>query len=210
MSADDRPVVLVIDDEESILSIFEMWLADEYEVRTATNGTDGLEQLDETVDVVLLDRRMPGLSGDEVLESIIERDGSYQIAFVTAVDPDFDITEMAFDTYVTKPLDKVTVTATVERLLARAEYNSVLQEHYAVAETLATLESEKTDTELATSAAYQETTERFAELESQLAEQSQSLDRDDIVSSLPDSEWLATSQADDSAEAPTDTEPSNE
>lgn len=213
MSTDDRPVVLVIDDEKNILSIFEMWLGDAYDVRTATNGAAGLEKLNETVDVVLLDRRMPGLSGDEVLQQIVEREGSYQVALVTAVDPDFDITEMDFDTYVTKPLDEETVTTTVERLLARAEYDSLVQEHYALAEKLAALESAKTDTELATSEAYQETTERFAELEAQLAEQSKSLDRDDLVNSIPNNDWGVSSPAADTesegSEA-ADTEPSDE
>jgi DNA-binding NtrC family response regulator len=196
MSSDERPVVLVIDDEESILRIFETWLADEYAVRTATNGSDGLDKLDETVDVVLLDRRMPGMSGDDVLTAIAERDGACQVAVVTAVDPDFEIAEMPFDTYVTKPLDRPAVVEVVERLLARAEYDSLVQEHYALAEKLATLESEKTDAELATSERYQEAAERFADLDARLAEQSTSLDREDIVRSIPD--------------AAAETEPSND
>ncbi|TQQ81415.1 response regulator [Halonotius roseus] len=188
---DEHPGVLVVDDEQSILGIIELWLGDDYDVQTATNGSDALEALDETVDVVLLDRRMSGLSGDEVLAEIRERPGSYQVALVTAVDPDFDIADLAFDSYVTKPLDEATVRQAVDRLLARATYDDLLQEHYAVAEALATLENEKTDAELSTSEAYQEAVDRFAELEKQVADRSGSLRRDDLVNSMPSHELAA-------------------
>jgi CheY-like chemotaxis protein len=39
-------------------------------VRTAYGGHEALEELSDDVDVILLDRRMPGLSGDEVLEEV--------------------------------------------------------------------------------------------------------------------------------------------
>ena len=181
-STDKPPGVLVVDDEQSIRRIFDLWLSEEYDVQTATNGTEALETLDETVDVVLLDRRMPGRSGDEILAEIRERPGSYQVALVTAVDPDFDIAELEFDSYVTKPIDEATVTQAIDRLLDRAAYDELLQEHYAVAETLATLEHEKTDAELSTSVAYQETAERFAELASALDSHARSIQRDDIAS----------------------------
>ena len=194
---DEHPGVLVVDDEQSILSIIELWLGDDYDVQTATNGSDALEALDETVDVVLLDRRMSGLSGDEVLAEIRERPGNYQVALVTAVDPDFDIADLAFDSYVTKPLDEATVRQAVDRLLARAAYDDLLQEHYAVAEALATLEDEKTDAELSTSEAYQEAVDRFADLEDQLSSHSGSLRRDDLVSSMPSHELVADTVAGD-------------
>jgi CheY-like chemotaxis protein len=41
--------------------------AEEYEVRTATGGPEALDLVDEEVDVALLDRRMPRMSGDELL-----------------------------------------------------------------------------------------------------------------------------------------------
>jgi CheY-like chemotaxis protein len=182
--ADDHPSVLLVDDEQNLLHIFELWLSEDYDVQTATNGSDALEALNEAVDVVLLDRRMPGLSGDEVLNEIRKRPGSYQVGLVTAVDPDFDIIHLTFDSYVTKPLDEATIRQTVDRLLVRAAYDDLLQEHYAVAETLAMLEAEKTDNELSTSEAYQEAIDRFIDLKDQLSNHSDSLQRDDLVSSM--------------------------
>ena len=74
MSADDVSGlhVLIIDDEKD----FACTLASRLELRgvqvvCAFNGEDGLARLREDLpDVVLLDMRMPGLSGVEVLERI--------------------------------------------------------------------------------------------------------------------------------------------
>ena len=63
-----KPVVLVVDDDEDLADTCEYWLRDDYDVRVAYGGEDALNQIDETGDVVLLDRRMPKLSGDAVLE----------------------------------------------------------------------------------------------------------------------------------------------
>ena len=71
MTNDNR--ILVVDDEPDIVELYRSYLSDQYDIRTAEGGEDGLDELDETVDVVLLDRRMPGLSRDEVVARIRER-----------------------------------------------------------------------------------------------------------------------------------------
>jgi len=191
MTATTTPVVLAVDDNEKLLKTYEMWLAADYDLRTADSGERALEELDADVDVVLLDRLMPDLAGEDLLREIRDRDIECQIAMVTAVEPDFDIAEMPFDTYVSKAIDEATITGTVERLAARAQHDALLQEHYAVAEKLATLEKQKTETELAASSAYQELLDRFEELESARADSAAALDRDDIVSEIGRAEQIA-------------------
>ena len=176
----DRPMILIIDDEPDTVQIIELWLADSYAVRTATSGAAGLDALDPAVDVVLLDRRMPGISGDDVLRRIRERAEAYQVGLVTATDPDFDLIELDFDTFVKKPLDESTIIDTVERLLARTSYDTSVQERYAVAETLALLEEVKTEKELATSNRYQELTERFATLDEVVTTEAAELSRREL------------------------------
>jgi CheY-like chemotaxis protein len=61
---DERPVVLAIDDEPRVVQAFDLWLGEDYRVETATSGSDGLELLSDAVDIVLLDRHMPGMSGE--------------------------------------------------------------------------------------------------------------------------------------------------
>ena len=61
--------VLVVDDEESIRNLMRMTLElDGYEVLLAEDGPTGLRMFEkESPDVVLLDVRLPGMDGIEVL-----------------------------------------------------------------------------------------------------------------------------------------------
>jgi DNA-binding response OmpR family regulator len=149
-----RPVVLTVDDEERVTQAFELWLNDDYEVRTANKGEDAFEKLDDDVDVVLLDRQMPGLSGDEVLDRIREEGYSCRVAMITGVDPDFDIVEMPFDDYVQKPVGRERLQEVVDDLLSVTEYHDELQQYFATAKKQATLESEKPHSVLENSEEY--------------------------------------------------------
>jgi len=163
------PVVLIVEDEPDVAETYNLWLADDYDVRIAEDGDAGLDALDEAVDVVLLDRMMPGLSGDEVLERIRDRDLGCRVAMVTAVEPDFDILEMGFDAYLSKPIRSDELHTTVEKLLERSEYDSLLQEYYALVEKQATLETAKSGAELAESEEYETLKTRIAELQEELS-----------------------------------------
>ena len=154
--SEDLPLVLVVEDEPDLADLYAAWLQGEYRVRTAYGGQEALEQLDREVDVVLLDRRMPGLSGDEVLEAVRGRDIECRVAMVTAVEPDFDIVAMGFDDYLVKPVSRDALLETVERLELRSEYDDGVQEMFALASKKALLESEKTESELAGSEEYRE------------------------------------------------------
>ncbi|QSG12849.1 Rec domain [Halapricum desulfuricans] len=170
MSDPDAPVVLIVEDEPDVAETYNLWLQDEYVVRIAQNGDEALDMLDEAVDVVLLDRMMPGLSGDEVLSRIRESGYECRVAMVTAVEPDFDILEMGFDSYLTKPIRSEQLHETVENLLERSEYDGLLQEYYSLVEKQATLEATKSSAELAESDEYNELTERIDDLQDDLSQ----------------------------------------
>ena len=185
MSDSDPPVVLIVEDEPDVAETYKLWLQEEYEVRMAQNGDEGLEMLDESVDVVLLDRMMPGLSGDEVLEQIREGDLSCRVAMVTAVEPDFDILEMGFDAYLSKPIRSAQLHETVENLLERSEYDSLLQEYYSLVEKQATLEATKSSAELAESDDYAALTEEIAGMQDDLSDALGGIeDDDDFIATL--------------------------
>lgn len=159
MSADHR--VVIVDDEPDLADLYASWLSGDYAVSTAYDGREALDVLDDSVDVVLLDRRMPGTSGDEVLERIRDRELDCGVAMITAVDPDFDILELGFDAYLTKPVAASDLAAVTTRLIRRSEYTDTLREFFAKLSTRETLAAEKPEFEL-------EADERYLELEAEI------------------------------------------
>ena len=182
MSGSEPATVLVVDDEPDVADAYAAQLDCEYDVSTAYGGEKALERLDESVDVVLLDRRMPGVSGDEVLERIRDRGLDCRVAMVTAVDPDFDIIDMPFDDYVIKPVSRDELFETIERLLTAASYESKLLSYYSLAAKHATLLGNKPESELAES-------EEFASLEAEM--EGLQADLDETVSEFDDDDFEA-------------------
>ncbi|PSQ30231.1 response regulator, partial [Halobacteriales archaeon QS_9_67_15] len=138
-----------------------------------------LEAVDESVDVVLLDRRMPQVSGDDVLSTIRERGLDIRVIMTTAVDPDFDIVDMPFDDYLCKPVQKEDLVAAIEQQLTANRYDDQLTEYLEVTSKIALLEAEKTDTELDASEEVTELRERAERLR---------VDIDDAISEFEDFE----------------------
>jgi two-component system response regulator AdeR len=170
-SESDERVVLVVEDEPDVAETYQLWLDLDYEVRLASSGKDALEQLDEDVDVVLLDRMMPGMSGDEVLAEMRDRGYDCPVAIVSAVDPDFDIIEMGFDDYITKPPTADELRETIDDLLERSERAEKVREYRSLLTKRAMLEEQKTEKELAQSEAYADLQERIDDLEADLDDQ---------------------------------------
>ncbi|MFD1634176.1 HalX domain-containing protein [Haloplanus ruber] len=164
-----QPTVLLVDDEADIVDVYALAFSEDYDVLKAYGGEEALQKVSDA-DVVLLDRRMPGLSGQEVLSTIRERGSEVRVAMVTAVDPDFDIAEMPFDAYLTKPVEEAELRETVDGLLTLADYDEQVRERFAIAEKMAALEAEKSRSELAESEEYQGLSERAAELDARTSE----------------------------------------
>ena len=180
----DPPLVLVVEDERDLADLYATWLRDEYRVRVAYGGREAIEKLDDAVDVALLDRRMPDLSGDETLAAIREEGIECRVAMVTAVEPDFDIVAMGFDDYVVKPVSREGLAETVESLLLRSTYDDGMQELFALASKKALLESEKDPATLESNREYQELSERVSELRADLDETLASFDDDHGIEAM--------------------------
>lgn len=135
----EQPTVLVVDDEEAFAESAALWLEDRYDVRVANDGAEAIEKYGPEVDAVLMDRRMPGTTGDEALEVIAEARGDAGVAIMSAVEPDFDVLEMEFDSYLKKPVAKDDILETTEKLIRRANYPRELRELFALASTIQAL-----------------------------------------------------------------------
>ena len=177
----DEATVLIVDDEKPITDAYAQWLEDDYTVRTAYSGSEALDKLDESVDVVLLDRRMPDLSGEDVLDEIHEQDLNCRVALVSAVEPDFDILELGFDAYLEKPVSEADeLLGTVEKLLKRTTYDAQMQRFLSLANKKAALETKKSPEELEPNEEYAELTDELTELRAQLSDTATQLDDEDL------------------------------
>jgi CheY-like chemotaxis protein len=123
--SDGEPRVLVVDDEQNVADLYGTWveMSSEYEVEVVYDGPEAVEAVagdDGTaaVDAVLLDRRMPGMSGDEVLREIRDRGYDVPVAMVTAVKIEDAPLDADYQEYLTKPVMREDVSRAVRALVA--------------------------------------------------------------------------------------------
>jgi DNA-binding response OmpR family regulator len=164
----DSPVVLIVDDEGVVADVYAELLDEEYECQVAYSGEAAIEAYGPNVDVVLLDRRIPDIPGDEVLTALRGKDGDSRIAMVTAVQPDFDVLDMGFDDYLVKPVSPDDLAGTVAKLLELSAYSTEVRRYYALAATRACLEAEKSMHELEANDDYRELRAELSTLEADL------------------------------------------
>ena len=149
-----RETVLIVDDEKDLTDLYAAWLEDTYEVRTAYNAEEALDRIDETVNIVLLDRRMTGGSGDQVLAELRDRGYDCPVAMVTAVGPDLELAELGFNDYVEKPVDKADLINVIEILRLRASYSGQIERYTALLTKKVLLDREVSEDKRKTSEAY--------------------------------------------------------
>jgi DNA-binding HxlR family transcriptional regulator/DNA-binding response OmpR family regulator len=177
LGEDTRPLVLLVDDDPRLVSMHASWLEDEYRVERAYDGETAIQELTEDVDVVLLDRRMPGLSGDTVLKRIRELNYDCRVVVLSAVEPDFDVLDMGFDAYVVKPGTREELTGVIDDVLARSAYDEPVQEYLALNAKRALLRAEKPLETLRHD-------ERYRQLEERLEKLAAEIDREDEEATL--------------------------
>lgn len=144
--SDNDPLVnvrtLVVDDEKEVADAYALRLRGYCDVETTYDGETALSIIDESsVDIVLLDRHMPGMSGDDVLEELVEREYYGRVVMVTAVDPGIEVIDMPFDDYLCKPVEREDIRAVIDQQRQILAYET-LGEYFSAEAKRAVLETE--------------------------------------------------------------------
>jgi DNA-binding response OmpR family regulator len=156
---------LVVDDEQEVAEAYALRLRGHCEVDTAYGGEGALSIIeDQSVDIVLLDRHMPGMSGDEVLSELDQRGFYGRVVMVTAVDPGVEVLDMPFDDYLCKPVDREDVRAVVDQQQQILAYET-LGEFFSVESKRAVLDAELSPEKRREHEGYAEIAERAEHLE---------------------------------------------
>ena len=115
------PVVLLVDDEASVLETLEIILEERFRVLKAASGKEALEKITkESIDLVLLDIAMPDIDGMEILSRIKEFDPGLPVIMATATDSArmaVKAMQLGACDYITKPFDVEEVMMLAQRAI---------------------------------------------------------------------------------------------
>ncbi len=126
-----KPVLLVIDDEQSLVETLSVLLRREgYEVVSALTGADGVSKFEQaTPDLVLTDVRMPKMDGVQVLQAIRDKNPQVPVVLMTAqasLQSAIQAVNLGATHYVQKPFSNDELLAILRRSL---EWGAVVREN---------------------------------------------------------------------------------
>ncbi len=111
--------VLVCDDEEGVRESLKLILGEDYSLSFAVNGEEAVEHVKRhDPDLVIMDIKMPKMNGLEALSQIKKLKPQVRVMMITGYESD-DVAAQAMrlgaDDYLTKPFDRETVRAKMQR-----------------------------------------------------------------------------------------------
>jgi len=149
-----RGSLLIVDDEEGPRMSLRFVFKDEYEIHTAADGAAAIEIVQQhKVDVAILDIRMPGMSGVEVLERIKYIDPTIEAVMLTAFETTDTIRQAlklrACD-YLNKPFELATLRAAVSNAMQRRTLDTeILNNNEKLQKLFEELQNEKLEGQIA-------------------------------------------------------------
>ncbi len=116
--------ILYVDDEDTLRMLVKDQLSSQgYDIDTADDGDTGLEKIEQRkFDVILLDIRMPRMSGIEVLKELRKRKSKSRVIVLTAVDDlsvAIEAVKNGANDYLTKPYDFKGLVNAIQRVMAK-------------------------------------------------------------------------------------------
>ena len=125
-----KPTLLIVDDEEGVRQSLRVVFKDEYQLLLAGDGATAIQLAQQNkIDVAVLDIRMAGMSGIELLERLKFVDHTIEVVMMTAYETTETMRQAlrlrACD-YINKPFDIPTMCAAVSTAAWRTAASSVM------------------------------------------------------------------------------------
>ncbi len=122
---DERPTLLLVEDNRELQKYMRMILEQDYQVMTASNGQKALELLQESanqVDLIISDLMMPVMDGYQLLEKLKSSTATRQIPTIMLTaragkEDRLQVLRIGVDSYLTKPFDEEELHIHIKNLL---------------------------------------------------------------------------------------------
>ncbi|MDQ7113696.1 response regulator transcription factor [Staphylococcus simulans] len=123
--------ILIVDDEQDMVDICQTYFEYEgYKVLTAHNGEDALNQLDPSIDLIILDIMMPNVDGYEVIKEMKQRQLDIPFIYMSAKTKEHDTIyalTLGADDYLKKPFSPRELVLRANNLLSRVKRSQSAQ-----------------------------------------------------------------------------------
>lgn len=168
-----RTCVLIADPDRRLTELYRHWLTPQYSVRFA-HDRDGLRRrLDESVDVVVFDRSLPGATGESLGRLARSANDSCRVVMLTAERPELDVVSADCDAIVRKPTSRTALRTTIETQLDRFRESPERREYHALLACRSVLEDTYSEGVLADDDRFERLLSRIESLESTLEDAQQ-------------------------------------
>ena len=101
--------ILICDDEEGVRESLKLILEDDYSLSFASNGSEAIEEVKNSpVDIVILDIKMPKMSGFDILKEIKKISPRVKVIIASgykSVETAKEAMKLGASEYITKPFD---------------------------------------------------------------------------------------------------------
>jgi len=107
--------------DPDLRSLYRVWMGESYEVRTAADGAEALDRVEDDVDVVVLDREMPRKDGVDVARALRRRADAPAVVVGSGVTPETDLLDIPVDDSLQQPVERAGLLSAVLRAAAVAD-----------------------------------------------------------------------------------------
>jgi DNA-binding HxlR family transcriptional regulator len=122
----DKNHVLVVEDNEAQAALYGDWLSSEYVVTVANTREELFNSLSDSIDLILLDRKLGRANARELLED--DRIRSKPVILLSAMNAETEIIDMDIENYIVKPSSREELSRKVRQTLKDSEKHGKMKE----------------------------------------------------------------------------------